>query len=91
MVDHVRDQLVSLLDLQDCRFEYGKLMGSPARLESDGTIVTRHGRWDADQFGLPAGEIETFAGGQYFGRFMLTPKPRLAAIVAGTHGRSHAG
>jgi len=91
VVDYVRDQLVSLLDLRDCRFEYGKLMGSPPRLESDGTIVTRHGRWDVDQFGLPAGETElrTFAGGRYFGRFMLTPNPGSgpslqARLVAGT-------
>jgi K+-sensing histidine kinase KdpD len=77
VVDHVRDQLIGLLDLRDCRFEHGKLLGSPARLEPDGTVLTRHGRWDADQFGLPAGEIElrTFAGGQYLGRYMLTPKP----------------
>jgi K+-sensing histidine kinase KdpD len=77
VVDHVRDQLISLLDLQECRFEYGKLIGSPARLEPDGSVLTRHGRWNADEFGFPAGEIElrSFVGGQYYGRFMLTPKP----------------
>ena len=102
VVDHVRGQLTELLDLEDCRFEYGKLLGSPARLEPDGTILTRHGRWDADQFGLPAGEIElrTFAGGQYLGRYMLTPKSgsrpslqaRLVAVtLAETAGRALAG
>lgn len=77
VVDHVKDQLSGLLDLQDCRFEYGKLIGSPARLMPDGTILTRYGTWDADQFGLPAEEIElrTFAGGEYYGRYMLTPNP----------------
>jgi hypothetical protein len=98
----VRDQLISLLDLRDCRFEYGKLMGSPARIEADGTVVTRYGRWDADQFGLPVGEVElrTFVGGQYYGRFMLTPNPgshpsrqaRLVAVtLAETVGRALAG
>jgi K+-sensing histidine kinase KdpD len=99
VIDQVTGQLTSLLDLRDCRFEYGKLMGSPARLEPDGTVTTRHGRWDADQFGLPAGETEirTFAGGQYYGRFMLTPNPdarpsrqaRLVAVtLAETAGRA---
>jgi hypothetical protein len=102
VVNHVRDQLIGLLDLRDCRFEYGKLMGFPARLEADGTVVTRYGRWDADQFGLPAGEVElrTFVGGQYYGRFMLTPNPgstpsrqaRLVAVtLAETAGRALAG
>ncbi|HEX2823320.1 MAG TPA: DUF4118 domain-containing protein [Streptosporangiaceae bacterium] len=77
VVDHVRDQLIGVLDLRDCRFEYGVLIGHPARLEPDGTVVTRHGRWDVDLAGMPGEEIElrTFGGGQYYGRFMLTPKP----------------
>lgn len=102
VVDHVRDQLISLLDLRDCRFEYGRLTGHPARLEDDGTVVTRHGRWDADQFGLPADEVElrTFIGGQYYGRFMLTAnsgshpslQARLVAVtLAETVGRALAG
>lgn len=102
VVDHVRDQLMGLLDLQDCRFEYGKLIGFPARLEPDGAVMTRHGRWDADQFGLPAEEVElrTFAGGQYYGRYMLKPNPgsrpslqaRLVAVtLAETAGRALAG
>jgi hypothetical protein len=77
VVDHVRDQLTGLLDLEGSRFEYGALLGHPPRLEPDGTIVTGHARWDVEQRGLPAEEIElrTFGGGQYFGRFMLKPKP----------------
>jgi hypothetical protein len=78
VVDHVRDQLIGLLDLDGSRFEYGTLLGHPPRLEPDGTITTAsHARWDVDQRGLPADEIElrTFGNGQYYGRFMLTPKP----------------
>ncbi len=77
VVDHVRQQLAGLLDLQACRFEYGNLLGHPPRLEPDGTVLTGHGRWDVEKADLPGEEIElrTFGNGQYYGRFMLTPKP----------------
>src|SRR6516225_916639 len=91
VVDHVRDQLIGLLGLDGSRFEYGTLLGHPPRLEPDGTIMTGHGRWDVEQRGLPAGEIElrAFGHGQYYGRFMLKPKPgakpsRQARLVAVT-------
>jgi Domain of unknown function (DUF4118) len=77
VVDHVREQLAGLLDLQACRFEYGSLLGHPPRLEPDGTVLVGHGRWDVEKAGLPDEEIElrTFGNGQYYGRFMMTPKP----------------
>ena len=77
VVDSVREQLISVLDLEDCRFEYGSLLGHPPRLEPDGAVVTSHGRWDVEQLRLPAGEIElrTFGHGQYYGRFMMSPRP----------------
>jgi hypothetical protein len=91
VVDHVREQLIGLLDLQECRFEYGALLGHPPRLEPDGTVVAGHGRWDVEKAGLPGEEVElrTFGNGQYYGRFMLTPKPgsrpslqaRLVAVI----------
>ena len=33
VVDTVKAQLISVLDLEDCRFEYGTLLGHPPRLE----------------------------------------------------------
>lgn len=77
VVDHVRQQLIGLLDLQECRFEYGSLLGHPPRLEQDGTVAAARGRWDVEQAGLPGEEIElrVFGGGQYFGRFMMRPNP----------------
>jgi K+-sensing histidine kinase KdpD len=77
MVDHVRDQLTGLLDLEGSRFEYGSLLGHPPRLEPDGTVALRHGQRDVGQWGLPAEEIElrVFGNGQYYGRFMLSPRP----------------
>jgi len=76
VVDHVRAQLLGLLDLQECRFEYGVLLGHPPRLESDGTVLAVRGRWDVETAGLPDEEIElrVFANSQYYGRFMLRPK-----------------
>jgi Domain of unknown function (DUF4118) len=89
VVEHVRGQLVELLDLQDCRFEYGRLLGQPPRLEPDGSVVTRYGRYPVDSAGLPSEDVElrTFSNGQYIGRFMLTPAPgsapsRRARLVA---------
>ena len=77
VADHVREQLIGLLDLESCRFEYGSLLGHPPRLEPDGTVRVAHSRWDVELSGLPREEIElrTFGGGQYFGRFMLQAKP----------------
>jgi hypothetical protein len=77
VVDHVRKQLTSLLDLAGCRFEYGTLLGHPPRLESDGSVTVGRRHCDVDEFGLPPDEIElrTFGNGQYYGRFMLRPKP----------------
>jgi hypothetical protein len=89
VVEHVRRQLIEVLDLKDCRFEYGKLLGQPPRLEPDGSVTTRYGHYPVDSSGLPAEDIEcrTFSNGQYVGRFMLTPNPgskpsRRARLVA---------
>jgi K+-sensing histidine kinase KdpD len=77
VVDQVRQQLVDLLDLKGCRFEYGSLLGHPPRLEPDGTVVMGHQSWDIERWGLPQAEVElrAFSGGQFYGRFMLAPKP----------------
>jgi len=77
VVDHVANQLTGLLDLKGCRFEYGSLIGHPPRLESDGTVTAGHHRLDVEESGLPAEEIElrTFGNGQFYGRFMLQPRP----------------
>ena len=99
VVNHVREQLTGLLDLQGARFEYGALLGHPPRLEPDGTVTVGHSRWDVELSGLPAQEIElrTFGNGQYYGRFMLQARPgsrpslqaRLVAVtLAGQAGQA---
>lgn len=77
VVDSVKEQLIRVLDLESCRFEYGSLLGHPPRLEPDGTVVIGRTRWDVEQFGLPAAEIElrAFGNGQYYGRFMMRARP----------------
>jgi hypothetical protein len=54
-------------------------------------VLTRIGRWDVERYGLPAEDVElrTFGNGQYYGRFMMTPRPgappsRQACLVAVT-------
>jgi K+-sensing histidine kinase KdpD len=77
IVNHVKGQLTALLDLQACRFEYGSLLGHLPRLEPDGTVTAGQRRWNVELSGLPEDEIElrTFGNGQFYGRFMLQPKP----------------
>jgi hypothetical protein len=99
VVNHVREQLTALLDLDGARFEYGALLGHQPRLEPDGSVRVGHSRWDVQLSGLPAEEIElrTFGHGQYYGRFMLKARPgsrpslqaRLVAVtLAGQAGQA---
>ncbi|MBN0047039.1 DUF4118 domain-containing protein [Streptomyces actuosus] len=75
VVDHVCGQLGELLGPARCRFEYGTLLGRPARLEADGTVTVGGLPWDLGARGWPGGEIElrVWGSGHYLGRFMLTP------------------
>jgi uncharacterized protein DUF4118 len=77
IVGHVKDELVGLLDLKECRFEYGSLLGNPPRLEADGRITSSHVSWDVEVVGMPQREVELRAasGQRYFGRFMMLPEP----------------
>jgi len=77
MVDHVAGQLVELLQLRGCRFEYGKLTGHPPRLAQDGTVMIGSRAVDVEKHGMPQQEIElrVFGNGRYYGRYMMTPNP----------------
>ena len=77
VVDHVRRELTELLNLKECRFEYGSLLGKPPRLERDGSIVWGRRLWDVDRLALPPEEVElrAFRDGSYYGRFMLRGTP----------------
>ncbi|MGW4274169.1 DUF4118 domain-containing protein [Streptomyces seoulensis] len=77
VVECVRGQLVGLLHLRGCRFQYGMLLGHAPRLESDGSITVGRGTWDVERLGLPDQDIElrVFAGGHFHGRYLLRPTP----------------
>ena len=102
VIDHVKAQLINVLDLAGCRFEYGTLLGHPPRLEQDGSVMVGRHRYAVEDGGLPREEIElrTIANGQYYGRFMLRPKAasrpslqaRLVAVtLADQAGRAFSG
>jgi uncharacterized protein DUF4118 len=77
IVEHVRGELVDLLQLRECRFEYGTLLGAPPRLERDGSIVWHRRAWDVERRGLPdeAMELRTYRDGSYYGRFLMLGTP----------------
>lgn len=81
VAEHVRHELIDLLQLQGCRFEYGRLIGHPPRLEQNGDVVVGRRRWNVERHGWPDGEIElrATANGRYLGRFTLRPTPGVVA------------
>jgi len=80
VVDHVKDQLTSLLGLAESRFEFGSLLSHPPRLAADGSVMAGHGRWDVEQSGLPEEvELRVSGNGHYYGRFLLKPRPGFSA------------
>jgi hypothetical protein len=70
-------QLTDPLGLRTSRFEYGTLIGRPARLQHDGSVTVGRRPWDVDAAGCTEGDIELreYGNGRYLGRFMLTPGP----------------
>jgi K+-sensing histidine kinase KdpD len=75
LVDEVSRQLVQVLGLRSCRFEYGVAgLGRPPRLRDDGQVEWQRRLVDVERDGLPSdGEIELLveSKGQLQGRFML--------------------
>ncbi|QES51341.1 histidine kinase [Streptomyces venezuelae] len=77
VVEHVRRELIGLLELRDCRFEYGTLLGHRPRLEHDGGLWLRLGDRITEYADWPDGETElrVVGGGHYYGRYLLDPRP----------------
>ncbi|WP_314245159.1 DUF4118 domain-containing protein [Streptomyces kutzneri] len=77
VVEYVRRELVGLLGLRGCRFEYGTLMGHLPRLEHDGSVWLRRGRRITEYTAWPDGvtELRAVGGGHYYGRFLLDAHP----------------
>ncbi|WP_405982390.1 hypothetical protein [Streptomyces sp. NBC_00158] len=77
MVEHVRRELVSLLGLRGCRFEYGTLIGHLPRLEHGGGLWLRRPGRITEYADWPDGEAElrVAGGGHYYGRYLLEGHP----------------
>jgi len=79
LIERVTGQLIQVLSLRSCRFQYGVAgLGRPARLRRDGTVVAAHRPGEAAAGGLPPGadiELLVEAGGILQGRFLMTPGP----------------
>jgi hypothetical protein len=76
VIDSVAEQLVPLLGLERCRFDYGTGLDHP-RLEHDGSVVWRRRRVDVDAEGFPPNrptELLVESGGAFRGRFLLHPR-----------------
>ena len=78
LIERVADQIVQVMGLEKCRFDYGMGLDYP-RLEPDGSVRWRNQSWAVDSFGLPADkdtELVVKSGGRFMGRFLLRARPR---------------
>jgi len=75
VLDTVKDELVELLSLVECRYEAAPFTSTLPRIERTGAIEGAHRRWIAGEFTLPGlgAEIPVAARGQTFGRLVLIP------------------
>ncbi len=77
LVEKVGAELMTLLGLEHCRFDYGTGLDHP-RLRHDGQVVRGRDVWDVDRDGLPTDkeiELVVEAGGAFLGRFLMTAGP----------------
>lgn len=77
VVEYVRRELVGLLGLRGCRFEFGTLTGNLPRLEHDGGLWWRRPGRVTEYADWPDGETElrVVGGGHYYDRYLLDPLP----------------
>jgi len=77
LIEQVTNQLIQLLTLRSCRFQYGVAgLGRPARLQHDGSVTDGHGDREVDAEGFPGDtelELLVESGGLFRGRFLMTP------------------
>jgi len=76
LVDAACEQLISVLNLDRCRFVYDSGLGHP-RIEVDGRLRLGDRVRDVDTVGLPVEdetELVVESGGRFMGRFLMTPR-----------------
>ncbi|SDB83839.1 protein of unknown function [Sanguibacter gelidistatuariae] len=80
LIEHVERQIVTILDIDDCRFDSGTGARHP-RLNNDGSVSRQDHVINVDRDGLPTDDrIELLIenGGSVHGRFLLTASTRIA-------------
>lgn len=79
----VRDELVELLSLLDCRYEAAPFTSTLPRVERTGAVEGEHRRWIGGEFTLPelGAEIPVAARGTTFGRLVLIPDPSMGVSI----------
>jgi hypothetical protein len=83
VVEHVRTELIALLNLRGCRYESGSPERPRMRMERDGHVLIGSHIWDVDQLGLPGPELDlpVQTRGEPQGQFVLQPTPGLAVSL----------
>jgi hypothetical protein len=85
-MDEVSGQLMRVLGLRACRFQYGVAgIGYPARLRADGRVQWQGADWDVEREGLPVDcEIEMLVenNGRLRGRFLFSAAPDFHPAMA---------
>ncbi|HUE25654.1 MAG TPA: DUF4118 domain-containing protein [Solirubrobacteraceae bacterium] len=77
VVRQVREYLIDLLHLRDCRFDRSPAERPRFRIESTGEVLLGGSVWGVHRLGLPGSEIElpVHTAGRVVGRFVLIPTP----------------
>jgi hypothetical protein len=75
VLDTVRDDLVELLSLVECRYEPAPFAATLPRISRTGAVDGEHRRWISGEYTLPGlgAEIPVVARGRTFGRLVLVP------------------
>jgi hypothetical protein len=81
--DTVRDELVALLSLVECRYETAPCTSTLPRIERTGAVEGEHRRWLGGEFTLPGlgAEIPVAARGRTYGRFVLVPNLSMGVSI----------
>ncbi len=77
VIGRAQEELIALLELRDCRFEYGGGERLRPSIEHDARVFLGGNLWAVEDMGLPGPEIELLVHrrGSVVGRFVLTPSP----------------
>lgn len=80
LIEHVTEQLMEFLDLDDCRFDTYTRNAAPSAVLRDGTVVRRGWNVDVQRHGLPTDseiELRVHHDGITRGRFLLVASTRV--------------